>query len=208
MFGKTLAALSAIVASSAILSACGGALTPASMPNLSSAHDNRTAQQLPHGLIRHVGGDPGSFSPIAMYANTAGRSGSETMAANTAGGFCGIGPFRDYIDFGAKGHATGPFAGKFDLSMLANINNCPGSGTTLFYEGFTIFLGTKQINGSASGAANYHCPFHFECYLDAASGWTYTATLTRAGKVLKTFSGSASESGGTGKSFSEILNAL
>lgn len=187
MFGKTLAALTAIVASSAIFSACGGPLSPASMPNLNSAYDNRT---------------------IAVYANIGGRSGSETMAAKAAGGSCGTGEFRDYVDFGAKGHATGPYAGQFDLSMLANINNCPGSGTTVFYEGFTILSGTKRINGSASGTASYHCPFHFECYLDAASGWTYTATLTRAGKVLKTFSGSASESGGTGKSFSEILNAL
>ena len=156
----------------------------------------------------------GSFAPSfirPMHAVSFGaadplrHTGNETMAAKSASGHCGEGDFRDYVELSASGRATGPYPGTFSLVTLANVNSCPGSGGTYFTQTFTITSRAETLTGTASGVASYHCPVHFNCYLDAAVGWKYSATLIRDGRVLKTFSGSASESG---KPFAETLNGL
>ncbi len=158
---------------------------------------------------QYVGPAPSSVASTRVvdlgFTGPAGQSGNETMNAKSTSGHCGEGEFRDYVELGASGRATGPYPGTFSLVDLANVNSCPGSGGTYFTQTFSITSRADTVTGTASGVASYHCPVHFYCYLDAAVGWKYSATVTRNGKVLKTFSGSASEGG---KSFAEILYAL
>ncbi len=69
MFEKALATPTAIFASCAILSACGGAISPTSTPTSISALDSRAPRRLPHDLLAHVGGHPGAPPSPSMFAN-------------------------------------------------------------------------------------------------------------------------------------------
>ena len=61
--------IAAAVSSCAILSACGGVLSPASTQGSSAAPGTQAPLRFPHGLAPQAGGHPGGPLPLSTFAN-------------------------------------------------------------------------------------------------------------------------------------------
>ncbi|MGA8097457.1 MAG: hypothetical protein WB810_02235 [Candidatus Cybelea sp.] len=85
MFEKNVATFIAILSSSAILGACGGALSPASTQGLSAARDVRVTRRLPHDLVPRLGGHPGVPPRASVFANIT-ESGVDALVRREGGG--------------------------------------------------------------------------------------------------------------------------
>lgn len=92
-----------------------------------------------------------------------------------------------------SGNATGPYKGTFAdgagfIAYCGQSLNTPVNGT------FAIAAGADTINGTFSGSGTGSCGAHAwgqTCYF-YSSQVTYSASLTRGGKVRKQFYGNAS----------------
>ena len=134
------------------------------------------------------------------------RNANERLAAATTNIACGIGGLGDLVTFEASGGAKGTYHGTFSVAGQASVDGCR-SGTNVFQETFTIQLGARTINGSASGSAAWSCAGTM-CSVKPNRSWTYEATLVRGLKVLRTFSGSVLEGGISPDGFDEVLNGI
>lgn len=125
-----------------------------------------------------------------------GTIGDEIMS-----GGAGTGCRPDVGEFGASGKViSGPYLGKFSARGSFGPVACNGGSGTVkeFSETFTIHSGSRTVTGSVmlsgTGTVTWSCRSDI-CSLGPSSAFTYTATLTRDGKVRKSFSGGAGEDG-------------
>ena len=86
MLGKTTATLTIVLLTSALLSACGGALSPPAIRASNAARDVRVTDRFPHDLVPRSGGHPGAAPPASLFAGIT-ESGVEALVrAKHSGG--------------------------------------------------------------------------------------------------------------------------
>jgi hypothetical protein len=144
--------------------------------------------------LRHLVRPPTLAQPALAIGN-------EMMTASGGVYHCYSGRFSEETTFDVSGAAQGPYPGKFHASgMFTTV----AKALTSFSESFTITSHKKTITGSF--VWNGKSVFAFCHHLSQSTNFTYTATLMRSSKVIKQFSGSASESGiGINNLFGETL---
>jgi hypothetical protein len=89
---KALDTLTIVLSTCAMLSACGGRLSPSSMQTTSAALDSRAPRRFPHNLVPRLGGHPGAPPPIAMFASIS-ESGVEALVRGGSAGKKKVNPY-------------------------------------------------------------------------------------------------------------------
>src|ERR1700735_66160 len=89
---KALATFTIVLSTCAMLSACGGRLSPSSMQTSSATLDIGASRRFPHNLVPRVGGHPGGAPPIAMFASIT-ESGIEAVVRGDSAGKKKVNPY-------------------------------------------------------------------------------------------------------------------
>lgn len=149
---------------------------------------------------------PTQATSFAQTANQDGRSvnlgfidpeiiGKENIdgSANAGTAPCGSPSSRGtfVLSVSVSGNATGPYPGSFTGSATAGVT-CNSVGSTSMSGSFQIISKAKTIGGDFSGSGVYSCTWRFGGCSVTARDVTYSASLTRGGKVRKQFSGRTS----------------
>jgi hypothetical protein len=118
------------------------------------------------------------------------------------------------LSVSVSGNATGPYPGTFTGGARALVA-CNSFGKTNMSGGFTITSGQSTTSGNFSGNGRFGCDYRGGgCGVTAGRDVTYSATVTRGGKVRKQILGhvsgnfNASHRGGSHESMDITLKNM